>query len=314
MNKKKFEMMLLKNTLAYTVPALLVFCVLLFMFIKYPVFEQVECVKIGNIENVAQKLETLYKTDARNVKYVAKNLNYTGFDYYVDGKIKGAYYYVFNGNKIIMFLVKTEKPVMFIDEVVLKGRIIKDSISTEHIIKQFLDTKQIDEGLLESYCTEYVLSELDYPYAYIIMIWVCFIVPIIACVLIILYTIVIFFNPMYHSQAKQIEEYGEINEEIREIDNQLYNRLLFKKDSIYVTDDYMIVNYLTKTDVIKLDDIKYMSKNEIQIGRFFKKKMVYRLTLSDPERLFYEVDFESENAIDAVVDSIRGVDTEEKNK
>lgn len=310
MNKKRFEIMLLKNTLAFTIPAIMVFAVLLFMFIKYPVFEQVKCVDVGNIDNVGQRLEALYKMDSRNVKYIAKDLNYTGFDYYVDGKIKGAYYYTFSGENIVMFLVKTDAPAMFIDEIELKGRIVKDSISTEHIIKQFLDSKQIDQTMFEGYCKEYILSELDYPYAYIAMIYVCFIVPIIACVLIIVYTVMIFVNPTIHSQTKQLEEYGLVEEEIKTIDEQLKERLLLRKGNVFVTDDYLLVNYLTRTDVIKLDEIKFMSKNLIQKGQFIFKKKYFRLTLSDPERLFFEVDFSDEALVDHVVDCIRGTDAE----
>lgn len=306
MSKKKLEFMLLKNTLAFTVPAMVVFIVLLFMFLNYPVFEQIKCVDIGNIENMGQRMEVLYNADTRNVKYIARELNYTGFDYYVDGKIKGAYYYTFNSGKMLVFLVKTNKPEMFIDELELKGRIIKDSVSTSHIINQFADSEGLDVTLFEGYCKEFVLSELDYPYAYITMIYVCFVAPIVACVLIILYTFVVWVNPSLHGQSKQLEEYGEVSEVIKEINTQLRRRLLFKKNNIYITDDYMIVNYLATTDIIKLDDIKFMSKNIVKKGNLFNRGIIYRLTLSDPERLFYEVDFVKEELIDEVVEYIRG--------
>lgn len=67
----------------------------------------------------------------------------------------------------------------------------------------------------------------------------------------------------------------------------------------------MIVNYLSRTDVIKLDMVKYISKNIIErpksFGRFYKK---FRLTLSNPDTLFYEIDFNSEEVIDTVIGKI----------
>ena len=39
---------------------------------------------------------------------------------------------------------------------------------------------------------------------------------------------------------------------------------------------------------------------------------VYRLTMSDPDTIFYEVDFVSEELIDDVVGYIRGINNKEK--
>ena len=70
----------------------------------------------------------------------------------------------------------------------------------------------------------------------------------------------------------------------------------------------MIVSYLTKTDVIRLDNIKYMSKNLVEDeGGMHRKGKVYRLTMSNPDKMFYEVDFTSESLIDDVVRYIRGI-------
>ena len=75
----------------------------------------------------------------------------------------------------------------------------------------------------------------------------------------------------------------------------------------------MIVNYFTKTDVIKLDYVTMLSKNLIEKKTILGKKIeVFRLTMADPERLFYEVDFLSEELADDVVGYIRGVNAKEK--
>ena len=67
----------------------------------------------------------------------------------------------------------------------------------------------------------------------------------------------------------------------------------------------MIVSYLTKTDVIKLDLVKYMSKNIVEPDRgLYRGKEIYRLTFSNPEKLFYEVDFSNEELVDTVIEHI----------
>lgn len=307
MVKKKFETLLLRNTLAIAFPALAVFVVLIFMFLRYPVFDNIKCNDIGNIEDVNSRIALLYEEETTNVKYIAKNLHYTGFDYFVDNKRVGAYYYSMENEQLIMFLVKTDNPAKTIDQIELKGKIIKDSISTNHIMNQFAAENGLDEELLDGYCSEFIISEPDYPYAYIALVYVIFALPVVICLLIIIYTLLVWAHPVIHSQARQLEEYGEVAEIIDEINDQLTNYLVFYKNNIYITEGYMIVNYLTKTDVIKLDYIKYLSKNKVEENRFpFYRKVLFRLTMSNPEKMFYEVDFASEELIDDVVDYIRG--------
>lgn len=310
MGRKKFERLLLKNTLAVALPATAVFIVLIFMFIRYPIFDKIKCNDIGNIENVDERLAVLYDAETTNVKYIAKNLYYTGFDYYVDNKLKGAYYYSVENERLIMFLVKTDKPQMYIEQTELKGKIIKDSMSTNHIMNQFALKNDLNSELLQDYCSEYIISEPDYPYAYVTLVYVFFASPIIICVLVFIYTLLVWSNPVMHSQSRQLAEYGEPGAIIEELNLQLKNRLVYRKNNIYITEDYMIVNYLTKTDVIKLDYIKYLSKNIIERYNVFgKSTKLYRLTMSNPEKMFYEVDFAGEELIDDVIDYIRGINS-----
>lgn len=308
MKKRKFEALLLKNTLAIALPAIAVFVVLIFMFLRYPVLEKIRCNDIGNIEDVNDRIALLYDEGTTNVKYIANNLYYTGFDYFVDDKQQGAYYYSMENNQLIIFLVKTDNPVAKIEQIELKGKVIKDSMSTNHIMNQFAIQNGIDEKLLQEYCSEYIISEPDYPYAYITLIYVIFALPVVICVLIIIYTLLVWSNPVVHSQVRQLEEYGEPQEVIDELNAELTKHLIFHKNNIYITEGYMVVNYLTRTDVIKLDYIKYLSKNIVEEKRFpYRKKVLFRLTMSNPDKMFYEVDFSNEELVDDVVAYIRGI-------
>ena len=138
--------------------------------------------------------------------------------------------------------------------------------------------------------------------------YLLFLSPVIVCVLILIYAFLVWVCPSLHSQTRQLEKYGNVSEVIRELNYELRNNLVYAKENIYITDNYMIVSYLTKTDVIKLDMIKYLSKNLVDKSELpFGKKEVFRLTMSNPEKLFYEVDFTSEEFIDDVVRYVRGI-------
>ena len=88
MGKKKFERLLFKNTLALAIPAIIVLAVLMFMFIRYPVLEQTRLVSIDG-ENLYKRVSELYTFGDTNVKLDVSDLTYAGFDYYVNGKVKG---------------------------------------------------------------------------------------------------------------------------------------------------------------------------------------------------------------------------------
>lgn len=310
MKNKKLEKILLKNTLSVALPAMALFVVLILMFLKFGMLEQAKCNEIGNVENLEEKLETMSNDKLTSVKYVAEKVKYTGFDYVVDGKVKGAYYYSVINNKMYMFLLKTDEPKQEYDNIEIKGKIIKDNVSVGHIISQLAAENNLNAAMFTEYCCGYMISEPDYPHAYIAMVYVFFASPIIVCVLIIIYVIATWMNPLLHSQTKQLEAYGEVDDIIAEINEQLSNKLLFKKGNIYITTDYMLINYINKTDIIKLDYIKYLSKNLVE-SKFYKinKKEVFRLTMSNPEKLFYEVDFTNEELIDDIVTYIRGVNS-----
>ncbi len=308
MFKKKFERLLLKNTLAIALPAVAVLLVIFFLLTRFSVFAQVKSVDMDEYESYEIGVENLYANNTTNVTITLNNLYYTGFDYHVNGKIEGAYYYSMEKEKLCLFLISTKNPKMHIDRVRIKGKIIKDSITTNHILERFAEDNNVDAELLETYCLDYIVSEPDYPQSYIVMLNVFFAIPVILAILIIIYTILIWYNPKMHSQCKQLEQYGETDAIIEELNSQLRTQLIYKKGMIYITRDYMIVNYFHRTDVIKLDFIKYLSKNLVEKKEFFSRATeVFRLTMSEPDSIFYEVDFISEEFIDDVVSYIRGV-------
>lgn len=307
MRKKRFEMLLLKNTLAIAIPAVAVFLVLIFMFLKYPVFEKVKCNTIDEAADISATLDTLYMEGTTNVEYKANGIKYTGIDYIVDGKHKGSYYYSIEDKNVQIFLIKTDNPVHELNETI-KGAIIKDEISTNYIVSQMMEKTDIEPGLLKNYISNYVISEVDYPHVFIAMVYILFLVPILICAAILGYTVIVWINPAIHAESRQLEVYGDPREVIYELDNQLKNSLIYKTGHIYITGEYMLVSYLTRTDVIRLDLIKYLSKNEVDVKRGIAgTSIVYRLTMSNPDKMFYEVDFNDEEIIDTIIEYIKDV-------
>ncbi|MBQ8318133.1 MAG: hypothetical protein IJX85_07320 [Lachnospiraceae bacterium] len=305
---RKLQTIFLKNTFAVVGPAIAVFLVLSILLLRYPALDKLECEDITGVADYSGRLQVMYESDTRLVEYDAKNLYYTGYDYYVDDELAGAYYYSTENGYMDLFIIETDHPESFIEAHHVKGEIIMDNISVNHIVSKLAAAAGIKQELVESYYSKYVISELDYPTGYIAMMYVLCLAPAVLCALLLLYVLLVFINPAMHSQAAQLSVYGDVRQVIRDINYELKKKLLYKRENVYITNNFMIVSYMLKTEVIKLDMIRYMSKNIVDKKVGLKKEIeVYRLTISDPGVLFYEIDFLDESFIDEVVKNIRGI-------
>ena len=304
MKHKKFEIILIKNTLAMMAPIMVLLLVFVFFGVRYSLFHVAQCYEITNMEPVEDQIEKLYQDDKTSVKYNAVNLYYTGYDYLVENKVKGAYYYSFDGDNMVFVLVKTEHPKNSIDKRVVKGRIVKDEVVTEHIIAGLSKNGDVPMQILEGFYGTYVISEPDYPYVYTGIAYIIVAALSAVYVFVLAYIVQLWMRPYKNPQAKKLRAYGQRSAVIEQLNTELRDKLYFRYHGIYVTDNFLIAAYWFHTDVIRLDDVRYLSKNRVEEkgGR-----EVYRLTLSEPETdLFYEIDFKEEELIDACVDAIRG--------
>lgn len=304
MKHKKFELMMMKNTLAMMLPIMAVLLACIIIGVHYSLFNVVQCYTISDTQPMYEQIEQLYTDKLTSVKYEANELYYTGYNYLVEGKIQGAYYYVFQDDHMSFFLIKTNKPKAKIDNRHVKGRIIKDEVVTEHIIAGLSQNGDVPMEILDGFYDSYVISEPDFPYVYTGIAYIIVAAFSIVYVFVIAYIVKLWMRPYKNPQAKKLRAFGRRSTVIDRLNEELRDKLYFRYRGIYVTDGFLIATYLFHTDVIRLDDVRYLSKNRVEEKN---GRELYRLTLSEPETdLFYEIDFKEEELIDACVDAIRG--------
>jgi hypothetical protein len=305
MRKVGFRKLLFKNTLALALPMLVLLGVLILIILKFPVIQNIQDVTLPVTNNLSAMLADTYQSGRTNVIYEAKDLSYSGVDYLEDGKLKGAYYYNIDNGGLNFFLIKTESPEETIDSILYKGKVVNNEIMVGYIMNQLEGSTSVYPDMVDGFVSSYVISELAYPYRYIILIYVLILVPVIAGILIVVYTLLIWMVPKLHPQTRQLIKYGDVKSIVNELDDELKNKLIFRHGNVYITENYMVVSYIARTDVIKLDLVKYMSKNLIEDYQgLHRDAPVYRITFSNPEKLFYEVDLMGEELADTVVDCV----------
>lgn len=300
MKKRQFEKMIFKNIFINCAPALAVFFLLLWILSHYPLLKNAKCYEMSDDGNFELALMHQYESGQTNVHFTDDSVMPMGFDYLLDGKKKGSYYYSIKEDKLYIYLLKNKGEASDI-----KGTIICDELRTEYILNQFAKETAFSIEDLQDFSSAFIISEIDYPYVTNAIIYGIFIVPIILSMCIICYMILVLANPGISTLCKQLKTYGEVDEIIKELNLELYKNVKYKSGNVYVTRDYLIVNRLIRTDVVGLDHVVYMSKNIVEVGNI-KPREMYRLTLSNPDKLFYEIDFVDEETIDDVVTAIRG--------
>ncbi|MBR1816621.1 MAG: hypothetical protein IJ763_07965 [Lachnospiraceae bacterium] len=304
MRKKKFERLLLKNTMSIALPAILVLAVFIFMLMRYPVWERTRSTSLDPSDDLYAQVDHIYKSGNINVVLDAEHLTYAGFDYYVNGEVKGAYYYQLNQDRIMFYIIETKNPEMMLDKNRVRARIIKDKVSTEYILTQLMTDAGFDGKFMDDYYSEYIISECDYPKNYITMLYIMLAAPIVIGVCIVIYTMIVWLAPAIHGQARQLRNYGDVHSIIEELNLQMQNHMVYKLNNIYITEDYLIVSYLVRTDVIKLDQIKELEKTEIEKHSFMNKQKLYRLTFYNKNKTEYEIKLYNEEILNDIIDYI----------
>ena len=113
--------------------------------------------------------------------------------------------------------------------------------------------------------------------------------------------------PVLNHEAQVLRRYGKVGRYIRKLDREMDSKLKMHQDNVIVTENFLIVSYLSHIDVVRIDDIKYLSKHvEKRRRRMGRPITVYRFTASNGEDLYFEADFFDEGVINDVIYYMRG--------
>lgn len=306
--QKSLRSLLFKNTIAILIPTILVLVAVLGVSRHYPIIYRMTNHKIEQLTD----LDKWYGKRAYNVTVNPLQLKYTGYNYYEDERLTGAYYYSFMENTCVFFLIKTKNPEPVIENVTVRGKMLKDSATAEAMKNGFSQELGLDYNDFNTFVNPILISEPDYPYLEIILMWIVLILPSVGACAIIVSSIVWTIRPERHPATRQLSEIGDRRLVYEEVQSQFKNRMLQHNYNYYVTEDYLIISHWMTTDFIRIDFIRYISKHVIQ--KMHGKRQVYRLTMSNPEKMFYERDFHSESCADEIMATLIRLNPEIDNR
>lgn len=294
----KLSWLLLKNTIALLIPAVIIFGVVLTVTIKYPFLYRNTCHTVDSLEEIQE----WYERHCYNVQYTVSQLKYTGYDYYENEKQIGAYYYTFVDDQCLFVLIKTKNPEVVIETKNVRGKILHDSAHLEAMIDAFVTDTGLEKESFFSIVYPIMLSEVDYPFLETLLVWLLIIVPYIVSIVTIFLSIMWMVRPYMHPSTKVFSDFGDRQLVYQEINSQMKWENVIHRYHYYFTKEYLIISNWFSTDFVRIDFIRYISKHVVKTGN--GKRQIYRLTMSNPEKMFYEKDFKVEACADEIMEEL----------
>ena len=108
-----------------------------------------------------QQLGVLYDAGTTNVEMRFQKLTYMGYDYEIDGERVGGYYYVWVNGKFMVVLLDSDETI--ICDYLVQGQLKKDPAAYNYILSECAESVGIEQQQLETITYDYLISEVDYP-------------------------------------------------------------------------------------------------------------------------------------------------------
>ncbi|SEF54088.1 hypothetical protein SAMN04487934_101515 [Eubacterium ruminantium] len=306
MYKKKFTGMLVRNLILMAIPQIIIMVALIFTVMNTRRQEKVIVHDMDSLDEI----EEYYIEGKINVIFTVEGLKYAGFDSVLEGEKLGQYFYKYVNGKVYFFLLNNESAEKVREgrSSKLRFRIQRDKAVSEHIMNEYIESLNLQNVNMEGTSSIYLLDQLKYPGTWILALKIMHYALVTSLLVLLFYILIAASNPSVIRQARPLKRFGKVRGVITDIDREMRKKLLYRSDNIYVTEGYLIVEYISRIDVVKLDDVRFISKNEMSIrkGLFGKKKSRFQLTLSNVEKMYFEMFIDDEQTIDDVIYYIRG--------
>lgn len=305
MKDKKFSSLLVRNTIMLLVPPVAAIFMAVLVAFRMADLREYNFYRLDSLSN----LETYINNYMLNVSFDVKGIKPAGYDYTVNGKKQGEYYYIYQDDQIWLFAMKfsgIEK--LKKGDTLINFRITTDTQVTEKVMKDLAESFGAKEKNMTGFVNPVILNEFEYPrYKIIAMQGILYGGTAVFAVLF-LYMILVIIFPALSIDAKRLSQYGKRRDVIKQINEELKDKLLYRGEDAYVTEGFLITYLGNGIQVVKLDDVKYLSKHVEEKKGFFSNRKIYKLAASNVDKLYYEHEFLEEEVIDNIIYYIRRED------
>lgn len=304
--KRPFRRILFRNLICMKIPYALILLTVFFLVLQMTELDRFSVYEAEDYEQAVKE----YALGRTNFSISVSNIRYAGFDYKEGTSIKGRYFYFLDENKMRLFLldVKTSEQILngAVTELEIKCSVVQDELTANYIEDRYADSLQVAYESIDGYISPYIFSQLAYPKYVIPALRILLILSAALFIILVLYTMLAVIFPWMNPQVLKFRRFGKVKLLIEEVDEDIKEHILYLQSPYIVTKHFLIVAYITKIDIIRLDEIQELTKQVKKVkGLFSGSRMIYRLVVSNVDETFYECEFTDEEVIDDVIDYIR---------
>ncbi len=302
-----FSKLLRKNLLYMALPVVLILSAFLLLMSQVSRLEMFQTHSLDDIS----RLREYYTSGQTNVTITLEGLKSTGISVMENEDPVAEYFYLMVGGRMQLILLseKTAKTLRTgeSEKITVSACIIRDEVTAGYVEGEYANSLGIPKKEMEGLCPEYILDETSFPLMRIRLLRIASWVVASVLGLIMLYVLAATAFPVLNHEARVLKQFGSVGRYIRKLDREMEKKLRFSQDNVTVTENYLIVSYITHIDVVRIDDIKYLSKHIEKRRKGLGRPMhVYRLTASNADDLYFEADFFDEEIINDVIYFMRG--------
>ena len=263
-----FRRLLFRNLIAMLIPMLVIEVFVLFAAMQVSLMDEYryyERVDLG-------KLDLMYAAGQMNISFICPdNLNTAGFDYKIDDKTVGRYFYQFNGDSISLFIFDIETA-----ERITKGEsgfevfavIEMDEMTADYIEGEYQEGSGIDASTndpFEGFVNDMIINQTIFPSRRINLLRRVKMIDVVVIGITVLYAILATVFPVMNLCFSTGDTGKSRRRLIKELDYEMSRALEKKIKSIYFTKNYIVAAYLSGIEVQKNDeDVVIDEENEVE--------------------------------------------------
>lgn len=251
-------------------------------------------------------LESAYRDGVEYVNTDLSDLNFTGYTENFLGTITGYYYYTMRGEECIIVLLSpgtSEQGLPSIENVSIRGRIIKESSNFEVLLNNLATDLNWTENGIRNKVSHYVLSEPGYNmFGNVVLYIIVFATCGYALICLVLFILYIKF-PLLSPPCQDLALFGNPKKLLEQAEEELATLPQLATEDMFITEHFFIETSIYGNAIVPINEIVWIYKySTLHKFLWYHFSISYTLHISANRHLYIQCPKNIKSDIDGIID------------
>lgn len=282
-----FHRLLNRNIIMMMLPLIIILIMFLMVGYKLSMLSEYSIYDVDQIDSVEQ----LHNNGIKNISISLKDMeiNYAGFDYEVNDKVLGKYYYYYHGNEVHLLVLEDG----FDKNGKIYARIQEDKVTANYIQSSLAETFNVKNENLDGFIKPYIINQIEFPAMKIRGIDYMKKIAVVLIAISILYILLAMIRPELNFETKELREMGDVRALIKELDEEMKEAERSEDGNEYTTPNYHIIAMISYIKVTR----KSLSESMMSLSQQMAEE-----SSEDNHSEFSETDTKNNGEADVVIE------------